>query len=72
MVSALANAITMYPTSFGIWACLLQEIITGTSEIAVVGTDFIPVHTELLRQYIPHKVSWLQKKLLLTFPIISQ
>jgi len=29
---------TMYPP-LRIWACLLQEIITGTSEIAVVGTD---------------------------------
>ena len=56
MVSSLGNAITRYPTSFGNWASLLQEIIAGTNEIALVGKDFSALHRELLAQYIPHKV----------------
>jgi uncharacterized protein YyaL (SSP411 family) len=71
MVSTLVNVITKYPTSFGIWACLLQEIITGTAEIAVVGTDFISLQTELLRQYIPHKVLMATKKAIPEFPLLA-
>ena len=56
MVSALGKAITRYPTSFGNWACLLQEIITGTNEIAIVGEEFSKIHEEVLEKYIPHKV----------------
>ena len=56
MVSALGNMIIRYPNSFGIWACLMQEIITGTNEIAVVGNNVTSIQTELLRQYIPQRV----------------
>ncbi len=56
MLSSLGIAITRYPTSFGIWACLLQEVISGTSEIAIVGELPGNLHPELLEQYIPHRV----------------
>ena len=56
MVSSLGKAITRYPTSFGNWACLLQEIVAGTNEIAIVGQNFSTLHGEILAEYIPHKV----------------
>jgi hypothetical protein len=56
MILSLNTAIIRYPTSFGNWACLLQEIIDGTSEIAVVGKNLYNLHTEILQQYIPHRV----------------
>lgn len=56
MVSSLGNAIIRYPTSFGNWACLLQEIISGTHEIAIMGEDSTLVHREVLARYIPHRV----------------
>ena len=56
MTSSLGNAITRYPTSFGNWACLLQEIIAGTNEIALIGNNFSGLLTELLGEYIPHRV----------------
>lgn len=56
MVSSLGRAISRYPSSFGIWACLLQEMIVGTNEIAIVGEEFSEVHTEILEKYIPHRV----------------
>jgi uncharacterized protein YyaL (SSP411 family) len=56
MISSLGKAIIRYPTSFGNWACLLQEIITGTNEIAIIGEDFSKIHQEVLKKYIPHKV----------------
>ena len=56
MLSSLGTAITRYPTSFGIWACLLQEVISGTSEIAILGQLSENLHQELLERYIPHRV----------------
>ncbi len=56
MISSLGRAITRYPTSFGNWACLLQEMITGTNEIAVVGNNCSALHTQLLSEFIPHRV----------------
>lgn len=56
MLSSLGTAITRYPTSFGGWACLLQEVISGTSEIAIVGQLSENLHQELLECYIPHRV----------------
>lgn len=55
-VAALGNAIIRYPTSFGYWACLMQEMIAGTFEIAVVGKGYSPVRDEILKKYIPHRV----------------
>jgi len=56
IVSSLGEAITRYPSSFGNWACLLLEIVSGTNEIALVGNGFTKLHTDLLQQYLPHRV----------------
>ncbi len=72
MISSLGRAITRYPTSFGNWACLLQEMIAGTNEIAVVGTDFSIIYTELLRQYIPQRVLMASKTGDSTYPLLAE
>lgn len=56
MLTSLGNAIARYPTSFGIWSCLLQEVISGTNEIAVVGKISENQQMELLSHFIPHRV----------------
>jgi uncharacterized protein YyaL (SSP411 family) len=56
MVSSLGQAISRYPTSFGNWACLLLEIVAGTSEIAVVGENYQQGLTDMQQFYIPHRV----------------
>ncbi len=56
MAASLGNAITRYPSSFGIWCSLLQEIVTGTSEIVVVGGNFQVIQQEIINYYLPHKV----------------
>jgi hypothetical protein len=56
IISSVDRPIISYPTSFGIWACLFQEIISGTSEIALTGKNFTNLHLELLQYYIPHRV----------------
>ncbi len=56
MITSLGRAITRYPTSFGNWACLFQELIAGTNEIVLVGNDFFDIQAAVLEQYIPHRV----------------
>jgi uncharacterized protein len=56
VVSHLQKAITKYPTSFGNWACLAQQVVYGVPEIAVVGRNAMITLPELLREYIPVRV----------------
>lgn len=56
MIASLGQAIVRYPTSFGIWACLLLEKIRGTDEIVMTGVDYSSYHIDLLKQYFPHRV----------------
>ena len=72
MIFGLGKAITLYPTSFGNWACLLQEMIAGTNEIAVVGTDFSLFYQELLKFYIPHRVLMASNLASSTFPLLVE
>ena len=69
MVSSLGKAIIRYPTSFANWACLLQEIIMGTNEVIILGSDFSGLHTELLSQYIPHRVFMASESVDTGFPL---
>lgn len=56
MVSSLGNTIMRYPGSFGVWAAVLQLLVIGQYEIAIVGEDALAVSAEVLAKYIPNKV----------------
>ena len=71
MTLALGNIISRYPTSFGIWGCLLQETIVGTFEIALLGDKYNIIYKELLQQYIPHKVCMASKKAESAYPLLA-
>jgi uncharacterized protein YyaL (SSP411 family) len=71
MLLSIGNAITRYPTSFGIWACLLQELISGTNEIAMVGESNQNLQTELLKTYIPHRVIMISPQSDTSFPLLA-
>jgi uncharacterized protein YyaL (SSP411 family) len=71
MVASLGKAITRYPTSFGNWTCLLQEIITGTNEIVVLGKNISAIQGEVLQEYIPHRVLMASNRPLSDFPLIA-
>lgn len=72
MVSSLGNAITRYPTSFGIWGCLLQEMVSGTNEIVVVGDDYDDVKQEILTYYLPHKILMASNSAMPSFPLLVE
>ena len=54
MIASLEQAIIRYPTSFGTWACLLQEKKNGTDEIIMTGIKYLSHHIELLKHCIFH------------------
>ena len=56
MINSIGEIISRYPTSFGIWACLLMEIISGTYEIAVLGNNYQKLQLDLFNHYLPHKI----------------
>jgi len=72
MVFSLKNALIRYPASFANWAILLQEIISGTNEIALTGEDISLLHIELLQKYLPHRVLMSSATPGSIFPLLSR
>lgn len=56
MLSSLLEAIIKYPTSFSIWASLLQQNVFGLNEIAIVGEDAEELAKKITINYIPFKI----------------
>ena len=71
MISSLANAIVRYPTSFGVWACILLEISVGVNEIVVISEESQRILTQVLKEYIPHKVIMSGTDGSNSFPLLS-
>ncbi len=62
MVQSLGSAIVRYPTSFGIWAFLLQQITRGWNEIAIVGSTAAEYLKQVNHIYLPGKISLITDK----------
>jgi uncharacterized protein YyaL (SSP411 family) len=56
MVNALGPVIIQHPTSFGVWAGVLQQMIYGIDEIAVIGDEAYKKLQEINQNYIPNKI----------------
>lgn len=55
-LSGIAQTVTRYPTSFGVWASQLLQFVKGTPEIAVVGSDFRERMQEAGNWFIPYRI----------------
>ena len=56
MLVALASAIIKYPTSFAVWASLMQQQKAGVLEVAVTGKLGSSQVAELMKPFIPNKI----------------
>ncbi len=56
MVRGLEHVIVSYPTSFGVWASLLQSIIKQVPEIVLTGKKIRDLRNQILFIFIPHRV----------------
>jgi uncharacterized protein YyaL (SSP411 family) len=71
MINSIGNAIVRYPTSFGSWACTLLEIFIGTNEIVVISEKPQQILTQVLKEYIPHKIIMTSTDGSNSFPLLS-
>lgn len=55
-VSGLSQTIVRYPTSFGVWASQLLQLVKGTPELAIVGSHFRERMNEAGRWFLPFRV----------------
>jgi uncharacterized protein YyaL (SSP411 family) len=56
MLATLQNAVTKHPTSFGVWAAVLQKEVIGFKEIVVTGQQADRYLYPINRKYIPNKI----------------
>ncbi len=56
MINSLKNAIIKHPSSFGVWASLMQILQVGTIEIAILGLESNNNLLPVLNKYIPNKI----------------
>ncbi len=71
MLISIGDATVKYPTSFGVWLALLFEMVQGTNEIAVLGSQYITYIKEIFQEYIPHKVVMAAAQPLNEYPLLK-
>ena len=56
MLQGVLQALTRYPTSFGIWGDLALQAFYGWNEVAIVGHEYAQTLRSVLGRYIPNRV----------------
>jgi uncharacterized protein YyaL (SSP411 family) len=56
MLESLLQPVLRYPTSFGVWAGFLLELVNGTHEIVVLGENAFVEGRSLFAAFIPNKI----------------
>lgn len=56
MLLSVGGGMVHYPTSFGVWTLLLQEMVHGLKEIAIVGDGYAAYLKEINTLLIPNKI----------------
>lgn len=71
MLEALGGALVKYSTSFGIWALLLQSLVKGIFEIAIVGNETKELLMDVNSLFIPNKVIQSTNNMDNDFPLLK-
>lgn len=56
MVQLMDSAIIRYPSSFGVWAAVIQLLATGFVEIAITGSGAVEGSRKFIRHFMPNKI----------------
>jgi uncharacterized protein len=67
----LGTALLRYPTSFGVWAMNLYNLVNGMEEIAVIGKNFAAYRDQILKKFIPNKIFQTSLISLNQFPLLK-
>ncbi len=71
MADSVNQMAIRYPTSFGVWTNLIQELVSGTLELVVVGKGAKESGEELLKPFIPYKVFMISEEENDEFPLLK-
>jgi len=71
MCGGLKDVVLKYPTSFGVWALVMQAISKGIPEIAVVGGNLDTVLRDILRFFIPFRILQSSPSETKDFPLLA-
>lgn len=71
MVANVGQMILKYPTSFGYWASVFQNLVRGLSEIAVIGPGASAMLADVNKLYIPAKVIQSAIDAVDSFPLLA-
>lgn len=71
MVEMMGDVPVKYPTSFGVWLSVLQQLIFGFSEVAITGPDAQQNFREILKLYIPNRLMMASVESSRDFPLLA-
>ncbi|MEO7312620.1 MAG: thioredoxin domain-containing protein [Chitinophagaceae bacterium] len=71
MVRTVAATAVRYPTSFSNWTCLFQQMVQGTNEIVVSGSNSPLMIPGILARFCPNKVLQSQSLPADDFPMLQ-
>jgi len=71
MISSLAEVIKKYPTSFGVWASLLQACVEDVHEIVLTGEKINELRNQIMAIFIPHRIFQSTEITDPTFPLLE-
>ena len=71
LIGSLENAIVKHPTSFAVWASVLQTSIMGYKEIVITGQQANSFLDQINRQFIPNKIIQAAETNSADFPLLN-
>ncbi len=71
LIRSLGQAIVKHPSSFGVWAMVLQQLTRGTLEIAITGQHANTFLCPVLERYIPNKILQAEETISSLFPLLA-
>lgn len=71
LLSALNNAVTKYPGSFGVWAMAQQNLTIGMLEVAITGKLAAEHLAPVLEKFIPNKIVQAEETKSALFPLLA-
>jgi uncharacterized protein len=71
MCSSLGHAIIKYPSSFSIWAILIQANTYGVVELVITGENLSVIKRDFLSSFIPYRVFQSATRVNNQFPLLK-
>lgn len=71
LIRSLENAIVKHPTSFAVWASVLQTVVMGYNEIIITGHQAKSYLYQINKRFFPNKIIQASETNLVDFPLLQ-